>query len=178
MCLKSVYIILLLYWKSVFKYSIISDNFESPDGNQNGMFCNWVQLYGNLKMGIEMREIVLCTWYTWTVRWITCFSIIQCSMFVCQDWVLLWWDYRDCYCWLQHEVLDFCSDADEVFFFVGCDIAPLADGWNVCGHFDPWRWDHHAVSQNTKRELPSHIVTYYRRKQTSADHIVTVNAAG
>lgn len=34
------------------------------------------------------------------------------------------------------------------------------------------------LSQNTRRELPSHIMTHYRRKQTSADHIVTVKAVG
>jgi len=34
------------------------------------------------------------------------------------------------------------------------------------------------LSQNTRRELPSHIVTYFRRKQTSADRIVTVKAVG
>lgn len=30
-----------------------------------------------------MREIVLCTWYTSTVRWITLFGIVQYSIFVC-----------------------------------------------------------------------------------------------
>lgn len=34
------------------------------------------------------------------------------------------------------------------------------------------------LSQNTRHELPSHIVTHRRRKQTSADHIVTVKAVG
>lgn len=34
------------------------------------------------------------------------------------------------------------------------------------------------LSQNTRRELPSHIVIHCRRKQTSADHIVTVKAVG
>lgn len=34
------------------------------------------------------------------------------------------------------------------------------------------------LSQNTRRELPSHIVTYCRIKQTSADRIVTVKAVG
>ena len=34
------------------------------------------------------------------------------------------------------------------------------------------------LSQNTRRELLSHIVTQCRRKQTSADHIVMVKAVG
>ena len=29
--------------------------------SKNGMFCNWVQLYSELKMSTEMGEIVLCT---------------------------------------------------------------------------------------------------------------------
>jgi len=34
------------------------------------------------------------------------------------------------------------------------------------------------LSQNTRRELPCHIVRHCRRKQISADHIVTVKAVG
>ena len=60
---------------------------------------------------------------------------------------------------------------------MGCDITPLADG-RMSVDILTLEDETTMLSQNTGCELSSHIMPHCRRKQTSADHSVTLKTVG
>ena len=79
-----------------------------------------------------MRNRMLHTIFTLTVKWIILFSIVQCSVFACP---CVYGKMEPCFAEMTEVViaghsmsfLGLCSDAENFSFFVGCDAASLGD---------------------------------------------------